>query len=175
MKCLCLIQRWYVKLDTVVKFSSCCFSTPWSWTMHITFLTFNFVCCKMGLSDIHLAELQWILNITIHLKDFYKAKNVNYCTTIIKYSSSSILSKSRIKLKRRDMAWRKDQKPILPHHAEKSWIYNHRSFSPCWLKIQTRTRTSLRYYILKKLPIPELGNKKQVYLSGRENIYWSYK
>ena len=70
----------------MVKFSPCCFLTPWSWTMHITFPTFNFVCCKMRLScNIHLAELQWILNITIHVKDFYKAKSVNYCTIIIKY------------------------------------------------------------------------------------------
>lgn len=145
----------------MVKFSPCCFLTPWSWTMHITFPTFNFVCCKMRLScNIHLAELQWILNITIHVKDFYKAKSVNYCTIIIKYSSSSVLSKSRRKLKRREMAWRKDQKPILPHQAEESWIYNLSSFSPCCLKIQNRTRASLRYYVLKKLPIPELGNKK---------------
>lgn len=158
------------------KFSPCCFSTPWPWTMHITFPTFNSVWCRMGLGDnIHHAELQWILNITIHLKDFQKDKNVNYCTTIIKYSSSSILSKSRRKLKRREMAWRKDQKPILPRQAEESWRYNHSGFSPCWLKIQTRTRTSLRYYFLKRLPIPELGNKQQVYLSKRERIYWACK
>lgn len=134
----------------------------------MTFPKFNFACCTIGLTEnTCLAELQWILNIIIYLKDFYNAKNVNYCTIFIMRSSSSILSKQWEKKWRKEEGGGKIWSPWY-HTGLKSpnaKITVH--FSLVGLKFKPKQGIVWSITFLKRLSSPQLRNKKEACLSGK--------